>query len=71
MFVRHKMMNSHLREARKRMGMTQPELARHVSVSQGHISRLERLKDNASPDLAKRLAQVLNIPVTKILYPDE
>ncbi|MBA8735358.1 helix-turn-helix transcriptional regulator [Chromobacterium violaceum] len=65
------MVLSPLREARKRMGMTQPELARQVSVTQGHISRLESRKDNASPDLAKRLAQVLDIPVTKILYPDE
>ncbi|MEO9387136.1 helix-turn-helix transcriptional regulator [Chromobacterium phragmitis] len=56
---------------RRELRMTQGELADAVKCSQAHISNLERGKDNASPDLAKRLAQVLDIPVTKILYPDE
>lgn len=62
---------SPIRDARKRLGITQPQLAIKVKVSQGHISGVENGKENPSPDLAKRLAKVLGIPVMEILFPED
>lgn len=60
-----------MKEARKRKGMTQIELANAVGASQAHISKLENGTEQVSPDLAKRLAEVLGLDVVKILYPNE
>ena len=60
-----------MRDARKRLGMTQKQLAEQVGISQAHICNLEKEKEQASPDLAKRLAAVLGMDVMQILFPEE
>ncbi|OQS32489.1 helix-turn-helix transcriptional regulator [Chromobacterium haemolyticum] len=60
-----------IREARQKLDLTQPELAKRVGVTQGHISSLERGNWKASPELAKRLALELGISAMDILFPDE
>lgn len=60
-----------MRDARKRLGMTQKQLAEQVGISQAHICNLEKEKEQASPDLAKRLATALGITVMQILFPEE
>ncbi|EEG08211.1 helix-turn-helix transcriptional regulator [Pseudogulbenkiania ferrooxidans] len=60
-----------MKEARKRLGLTQNDLAKAVGASQAHISKLENGTEQVSPDLAKRLAVELGLDVVKILYPNE
>ncbi|WP_024303340.1 helix-turn-helix transcriptional regulator [Pseudogulbenkiania sp. MAI-1] len=57
--------------ARKRLGMTQSELAEKAGCTQGHISQLEKGLTNPSRELAKRLATALELTVMEILYPED
>lgn len=60
-----------VREARQRQQMNQEQLAERCGCSQGRIAQLENGQGKASPALARRIADVLGIPVTKVLYPSE
>ena len=50
-----------LHGARKRMGMTQKELAKASGIPQGHLSAMENGKKEIGKERAKRLAEVLDI----------
>lgn len=50
--------------------MTTVQLARIVGVGQSTISRVERMEQGATADLAERLAQCLGITEIEILYPE-
>ncbi len=50
-----------LRGARKREGMTQKELADRIGVAQVHISQMENDKRAIGKEIAKRLAEALQV----------
>jgi len=61
-----------LRALRERSGLTIVDLARSAGISQPHLSNLEAGRRNASPDVVRRLAQALRVPITAILtVPDD
>lgn len=60
-----------IRKAREALSLTQTELAVSVGCSQVHISNLESGRDFASRNLAKRLADKLNINIEQVLFPEE
>ena len=59
--------NANIRSHRKRVGMTQYELAKRIGVDQSTISQWE--KGIASPRMGKveKLASVFGIPVSELL----
>jgi transcriptional regulator with XRE-family HTH domain len=48
-----------VREARERLGLNQPELARRCGITQAGLSRIESGERNASPALMLTIASVL------------
>ncbi|MDX2042021.1 MAG: XRE family transcriptional regulator [Acidobacteriota bacterium] len=48
--------------ARESRGITQLDLAEHLSITQGHLSKLETGYLNVSPDMLTALAKELNFP---------
>lgn len=57
----------HMREYRKRTGLSQTQLARHVGVRQSTISDIERGVIDPSTRLAKRLAALLGVSLDTLL----
>ena len=53
-------MGSRLKQRRKRLGLTQEELAEKVDVSVNHISAVENSKENLSINLLLKLCECLN-----------
>lgn len=51
-------MKNNLKLIRERLGLTQPELADLLGVSQGNVSHCETQKQEVSPEMARRLIQV-------------
>ncbi|MFC4668167.1 helix-turn-helix transcriptional regulator [Seohaeicola nanhaiensis] len=51
----------HLHRIRKARGMSQDELAHKVGVKQATISRIEKGVNNPSLDVAKRIAEALEV----------
>ena len=64
-------MPSIIRIKRRQLGLTQIQLAAKVNCTQGQISCVERDMNGISPDLAERLAAVLDIPKEELLYPNK
>ena len=64
-------MPSIIRIKRRQIGLTQIQLAAKVNCTQGQISCVERDMNGISPDLAERLAAVLDIPKEELLYPNK
>ena len=58
------MTGSQLRQARRRAGFTQVELAAKLGRSQPYVSLLEKGRRRLSERVARRLARVLNMPPT-------
>ncbi len=56
-----------LRGARKREGLTQRELADRIGVKQVHISQMENEKRPIGKEMAKRLANVLEVDYRVLL----
>ncbi|MBP7810696.1 helix-turn-helix transcriptional regulator [Uruburuella suis] len=59
-----------IKQNRERKQLSQAELAEKVGCTQTYISYLERSQKAASPTVAKKIADVLDIDVLKILYPE-
>ena len=59
-----------IRQARLKKGLSQQELAAAAECSQGYLSDLENGKAFASREFAKVLANILNINVVDVLYPE-
>jgi transcriptional regulator with XRE-family HTH domain len=55
-----------LRRARKKLGLTQQEVASRLGVSQGYLSLLENGHRTVSPSLASRLEQLVRVPATAL-----
>ncbi len=60
----------HLREARKRKGLTQAEVGEAIGRDQSTISKYEAGTARIDVDVAVQYAAVLGIPVVELLYPD-
>jgi len=58
-----------LREIRDLVGISQRELARRCGVTQPAIVCLERSKNGASPELMRKLASALGVPLDAITVP--
>ncbi len=54
---------------REALGISQRDLAARCGVTQGHISHVERGVFQASPQLARVLAEKLGVPLEAITYP--
>jgi transcriptional regulator with XRE-family HTH domain len=60
-----------LRSIRERAGKGQSHLSREARISQAHLSNLERGLRQASPEIAKRLAEALCVNIVALLPPDD
>lgn len=58
-----------VRELREALGVSQRDLAARCEITQGHLSHVEAGKYKASPELARRLADKLGVPLESITYP--
>jgi transcriptional regulator with XRE-family HTH domain len=56
---------AYLRENRN---MTQTEISRHARISQGYYSDIESGLRRPSPDVADRIARVLDIPESDMFH---
>lgn len=56
-----------IREARKRAGLTQEQLASRAGITQSHLSRLELGKYVPTLATLERLARALRIPLSALL----
>ena len=54
-------------KARKAAGLTQKQLADKLGLPQSQISRIERNPDRTTVRTLRRLAQALNVDVSKLL----
>ena len=66
-------LNGHaLRVIRERSGLSVSALASEVGISQPHLSNIERGRRRASPEVSRRLAVALRVPLLALLAdPDE
>lgn len=60
-----------VKQARKRAGMKANELAERAGLTPSHISKVERGLGGVSAGAAKRIAEVLGIPVVDVIFPEE
>lgn len=58
-----------LKSARQLAGLTQQELGRSCGISQSSVSNLDRGYLRPSPELKRKLARALMVPVD-VLFPD-
>ena len=65
-------MTSPLKTIRIKRGLTLAEVSHSVGTDVGNLSRIENRKQQASPDLAQRLAKFFGGEITElqILYPE-
>lgn len=54
---------------REALGISQHDLAVRADISQGTLSNLERGVHQASPQVARRLADSMGVPLESITYP--
>ena len=64
-------MNTKLINARKKKKLSQYAVAEQVGCTQTNISQLELGKQRSSLRLAKKLAELLEINVMDVLYPED
>lgn len=62
-----KMLGSRIKKQRKRMKLTQGDLAKKSGIARPNICRIERGKHNPSTPTLERIAKVLKVPVGKFL----
>lgn len=65
-------METPLRKIRTSRGLSLETVARAVATDRANLSRLERGLQNATPELAERIADYFGYAITEmqILYPD-
>ena len=63
-------MNTLIRDARKRAGLTQDEVARRTGQSLAQVSKLENGKLKFTVDWLLALSDCFNVPVTALLPPE-
>ena len=65
-------MNTPLREAREKRGLTIQQVSASVGIDSGNLSRIERGLQVPSKDLTERLAKYFEgeVTETQIIYPE-
>ena len=58
-----------LKDSRKAKGLTQTALAAAVGCDQATISKYESGAASPTTELAPKLAELLDLPVVRVLYP--
>lgn len=59
-----------LEKTRRNRRLTQVAVAAAVGTDSGNISRMERMMQRPSPEMAERLAKFLGISEMKLIYPE-
>ena len=59
-------MAANLKENRRKLGLTQEELAEKARVSTNYIAMIETCKKYPKPDMLEHLAKILNIEPYKL-----
>ena len=59
-----------LKAIRKRMKLTQTEMAERIGISQSYLADIEHNRKNISLAVVLRIAKGLNIPVNKLINDD-
>ena len=54
---------------REALGISQRDLAGRCAVSQGSLSNVERGINGASPELSRKVADAMGVPLESITYP--
>lgn len=62
---------NNIRELRKKLNLTQEELAKTLGVTRQTINSIENNKYNPTLELAMKLAKTLGVPVEQIFFLDE
>lgn len=52
--------------ARKKMGLTQDELAKKVKISRAYLTNIETGKHNPSLEVAKNISVILNMSIDEL-----
>lgn len=60
-------LGKNLRAARKRLGLTQEEVAERSGVQAGEVSRIERGKRDPQVSTLEKLAEALEVPPGQLL----
>ena len=60
-------LGKNLRAARKRLGLTQEEVAERSGVQAGEVSRIERGKRDPQVSTLEKLAKALEVPPGQLL----
>jgi len=63
-----KSMGQYIKLARVNSGISQSKLADEVGVTKTYVSLLENDRKDASVDLLKKIAKLLNVPVFLLLW---
>lgn len=64
-------MRNKISEIRRKMKISQSELAQDVQISRTHLSDIENDKTNPSIDIAKRISHALGANVEYIFFNDD
>jgi len=59
---------NHIREIRKKRGITQVKLAEDLQITRQTVNAIEKNKYNPSLELALKLIQYFNVPIEKLFY---
>ena len=62
-------MRTDIREARKRQGLTQQQMAEAIGKDQATVARYEAGKTDIGKDVAPAIATALGMSVLDVLYP--
>lgn len=66
--AKKELLRNRIAEVRKKLGMTQKDLAKRLRVKQSTVSRMERNDANLTLATLRRAAKVLECPVHELLY---
>lgn len=67
MGIEYKVIGRHIRAARKRMHMTQEDVAAAIEMSPAHFGKVERGDRPVNLQRLSQLSQVLNVPLEKLV----
>ena len=56
-----------IRKQRKRLGLTQEQLAAHARLSSDYVSRLELGKENPTVEVLARISQVCDVTMSTLV----
>ncbi|MDQ0271626.1 helix-turn-helix transcriptional regulator [Cytobacillus purgationiresistens] len=62
---------NHIREIRKKKGITQTKMAEDLQITRQTINAIEKHKYNPSLELALKLVRYFNVPIEEVFYLDE